>query len=143
MSARTQQIKIRSNRTEDAILKSSFKFPLRPDGRGRLQTVSGKPNLEQDMLHWLKTFLGEQMFNRDKGLGVYKWVHMPASQVIALAPGEIELGLMQWEKKLKSVKVGAAAGTADRTVNIEIRYLPIGYEVEGNLTYTLQLEGSV
>lgn len=127
--------------SQAAILKSSFRFPLSTDGRGRLRLVAGQPNLEQDMLHWLKTFLGEQMFERDKGIGVAQWVHLPAAQVVALAPGEIELGLMQWEKKLKAVKCSAVVGATGRTVEINLKYQPIGYEVEGNLTYTLHLEG--
>jgi len=123
------------------VLKTSLRFPLKSDGRGRLQRVSGDANVEQEILHWLRTQLGEQMYARTKGIGIGKWLHMPAADVAEIAPGEIELGLLQWCRKLKTVKAAATADEPNRTVKLSVRYRPLGYEIEGNMTYNIKLGG--
>lgn len=121
---------------------TDWKFPLQPDGQGRLARVSGLENLRQAISNWIMVATGEMLYERDKGIGIRDEIHQSVGDVIRTLPPKIELGLMKWEKRLKSVTVTATRDSdpANRNlVYLSIRYLAIGYGVEDNLTVPVDL----
>lgn len=130
----------------ERIYGTDWKFPLQPDGQGRLARVSEIENINQAIFTWIKTRQGERLYCRKKGIGGRRWIHMSAEDVIRKAPREIETGLLRWESRIKSVTVLATKGnltvSGERVVSLNIKYVPIGYGLQQSLVVPVVTAGA-
>lgn len=99
-----------------------FSIPFRVDAAGSVAEACGPAKLRQNVLHLLRTRVGERVMRREYGGGIHQLVHDPNDDALrALVRQQIARLLARWEPRiqLREVEVGQHEGT----LVVHLRYL--------------------
>jgi Bacteriophage baseplate protein W len=126
------------------IIGTGWRFPIRPDARGRLGYVTGPDSIEQSLKIVLLTFVRERVMRPDFGSKVRELVFAPGSeQGLRLLESSIGEAIRDWEPRVDvlDIVVQADADEPSRVV-AEVSYQIRATYVRGNLVFPFYLEGA-
>lgn len=127
----------------DDITGTGWRFPIRPDGRGRLGYVTGQENIEQSMRILLLTAMRERVMRSDLGTAARESLFRAGSERgLRLLEQSVADALRDFEPRIEVLNLHAEADPRDQThVNIEIDYEVRSTYVRGSLIFPFYVGG--
>ncbi len=96
--------------SKDDFLGRGWRFPLRPDGRGRLTYAGDEEKIEESIWLILSTAPGERVMLPEFGCGLQELVFEPNSDLVRGAIAiEVQEALSRWEPRIDVVDVAVEA----------------------------------
>jgi Bacteriophage baseplate protein W len=119
----------------DDFLGRGWRFPLRPDGRGRLAYVGDEEKIEESIWLILGTAAGERVMLPEFGCGLQELVFEPNSDLVRGAIAiEVQESLARWEPRIDVVDVSVEAPEPNLML-IRVDYLVRAANTVHNLVY--------
>lgn len=127
----------------DDIIGTGWRFPIRPDGRGRLSYVTGAGNIEQSLKILLLTNQRERVMRAGFGTTARQQLFSPGSEKgLRLLERSVADAIRDFEPRVEVLNLRAEADPRDAThVNVEIEYLIRSTYVRGSLVFPFYIEG--
>jgi uncharacterized protein len=126
--------------TGRALLGRGWRFPLVPDGLGRLGWSQAEQSIEEAIWIILSTAAGERVMLPDFGCGLPEFVFRPAQEVRELAATLARQALVRWEPRIDVLDVDAASEDGEpNLVLIRITYRVRSTNAVNNLVYPFSL----
>jgi len=124
-----------------SFLGRGWRFPIEPDGSGRLGYVEGEANIEQSLRILLLTSLGERVMRPTFGCAAPRLVFSPGSvQYLRLLETTVRESVRDWEPRVTIEDVSAEALRDDEThVSVSIDYRIRGMNTKFNLVFPFYL----
>jgi phage baseplate assembly protein W len=122
--------------TSRAFLGTGWGFPIRVNGRGGLDWVSGEEAVQRSIWIILSTARGEMQMNPRFGCGIHDLVftdNTPANR--AAIAHQVRSALVEWERRIDVLDVRAVEGETPATMLIEIDYRLRANNAFGNMVY--------
>jgi Bacteriophage baseplate protein W len=119
-----------------AFLGTGWAFPVRVNGRGGLDWVSGEEAVQRSIWIILSTARGEMQMNPRFGCGIHDFVftdNTPANR--AAIAHQVRAALVEWERRIDVLDVRAVEGETPATLLIEIDYRLRANNAFGNMVY--------
>ena len=121
-------------------LGTDLKFPLTAFN-GDLETISEHSNLEQAIFSWLTMIPGEEIFARDKGIDIDRYIHYPMTQqLLTELVSRIYNGLMKWEYRIKELEIQTDVNPEANIIVFNINYKELVYGHEKNKVFIFTLK---
>lgn len=89
------------------LLGRGWRFPVVPDGRGRLCFSRAERDIEEAIWIILSTSPGERLMLPELGCGIADLVFRPADEVRGIAGTLVRQALVRWEPRIDVVEVTA------------------------------------
>ena len=121
-----------------------WRFPLRPDGRGRMAFAADEEKIEESIWLILSTARGERVMMPEFGCGLQELVFEPNSDLVRGAIAiEVQESLTQWEPRIDVVDVTVDAPEPNLML-IRVDYRVRSANTVHNLVYPFYInEGGV
>jgi uncharacterized protein len=124
----------------DQWLGSGFRFPLFPDGDGKLGFVSGLDLVRQSIEIILDTEPGERIMRPSFGCGLRRYLMAPNTLTTRTAmAADITAALSAWEPRIQVTNVSVTPDDNPTLVWIEISYVRLADRRPDNLVYPFYL----
>ena len=122
-------------------LGRGFAFPLRVDGRGQVEMVSGEQSIANAVRLILGTAIGERIMRPDFGCMIHDLVFHPVNaNTCAMVTMYAQQALIKWEPRIEDIQVETYPDpSTENTLLIEIRYKVLSMKNLHNLSYTFFL----
>ena len=122
-------------------LGRGFAFPLRVDGRGQVEMVSGEHSVSNAVRLILGTAIGERIMRPDFGCMIHDLVFHPVSaNTCSMVTMYAQQALIKWEPRIENVQVQTFPDTgAENTLLIQIQYTVRSTNNLHNLVYPFYL----
>lgn len=92
--------------TNAGFLGQGWRFPVQPDGRGRLTYSKGGQDIEEAIWLILSTAPGERVMERDFGCGIQEYVFQVNSDLVrAGIAADVQQALVRWEPRIDVLDV--------------------------------------
>lgn len=127
----------------DDIIGTGWRFPLRPDPRGRLSYTTGRENIEQSLKILLLTNQRERVMRAAFGTTAREQLFAPGSErALRLLEKAVSDAIRDFEPRVEVLNLAAEADPRDPThVNLEIEYQIRSTYVRGALVFPFYVEG--
>lgn len=105
-------------------LGRGFGFPMRVDGRGQVEMVSGEQSIAEAVRLILGTAIGERVMQPDFGCMIHDLVFHPVNaNTCSLATMYVHQALTKWEHRIENLKVQTYPDPdSENTLLIQIKY---------------------
>ena len=105
-------------------LGRGFAFPLRVDGRGHVEMVSGEQSISDSVRLILGTAIGERIMRPDFGCMIHDLVFHPVSaNTCAMITMYAQQSLIKWEPRIEEVTVNSVPDPSpENAILIHIQY---------------------
>jgi len=122
-------------------LGRGFGFPLRVDGRGQVEMVSGEQSIANAVRLILGTPIGERIMRPDFGCMIHDLVFHPVNaNTCAMITMYAQQSLIKWEPRIEDVKVSTYPDpNAENAVLLHIGYRVRSTNNLQNLVYPFYL----
>jgi len=125
-----------ADRTGREHLGRGWRFPVQPDGLGRLGFSRAEKDIEEAIWLILSTSPGERQMLPEFGCGLQDLVFRPAEEVRGLAGTLVRQALVRWEPRIDVVDIAARSEQGQpNLVLIHIAYRVRSTNSIGNLVY--------
>jgi uncharacterized protein len=122
------------------ILGRGWRFPVQPDGLGRLGFSRAEQKIEESIWLILSTSPGERVMLPEFGCGIQDLVFRPAQEVCEVAGTLVRQSLVTWEPRIDVVDVEATFDPAEpNLVLIRVTYSIRSSNAVNNLVYPFSL----
>lgn len=118
-------------------LGTGWKFPVRLNGRGGLNWVSGEQSVAEAVWIILATPKKSRVMEPEFGCGIHDYVFAPNNaNTRAVIENEVATALTKWEARIDVLRVVATAHLdAPNTLLVEVDYRIRANNAAGNLVY--------
>lgn len=122
-------------------LGKGLAFPVRPDGRGRIEWAANQRSIADSVRLILGTAPGERVMRPDFGCAIHDLVFHPVSaNTCAELKLHVTQALRKWELRIEDLEVDAYPDpNAENTILIAIQYKVIETNNVQNLVYPFYL----
>lgn len=122
-------------------LGRGFAFPMRVDGRGQVEMVSGEQSIAMAVRLILGTAVGERIMRPDFGCMIHDLVFHPVSaNTCSLVTMYAQQALIKWEPRIEDVQVQTYPDpSSENTLLIQIQYKVRSTNNLNNLVYPFYL----
>jgi hypothetical protein len=114
------------------ILGRGWRFPIQPDGLGRLSYSRAEQKIEESIWLILSTSPGERVMLPDFGCGLQDLVFRPAQEVVEVAGTLVRQALVTWEPRIELIDVEATSDPGEPNLVL----IRITYQIETTNTVT-------
>jgi phage baseplate assembly protein W len=116
---------------------TGWAFPIKTDGRGGMELVSGAEEIRQAVWIILSTPVGQRVMRPTFGSQLHSLVFAPTNaETFGLAEMYVQEALAFWEPRIEVLDVNAGRDPdRDNVMRIEIRYLIKSSHDERSLVY--------
>ncbi len=123
-------------------LGRGWKFPVRPDSRGRIAISQYEEDVKEAIEIILSTSRGERAMRPDFGCGIYDFVFAtPNAAIRGMMEEKVKDALVRWEPRIQVKEVEIHEQSSDDgKVHISISYLVRATNNEFNLVYPFYLK---
>jgi phage baseplate assembly protein W len=122
------------------LLGRGWRFPVVPDGLGRLGWSQAEQSIEEAIWIILSTAAGERVMLPGFGCGLHELVFRPAQEVRELAATLVRQALVRWEPRIDVLDVDATSEDGEpNLVLIRITYRVRSTNAVNNLVYPYSL----
>lgn len=123
---------------------TGWAFPVETDGDGRMETASGREDVEQAIRIILGTAKGERVMRPDFGCGIHEYAFAAIDTTTRrLIETSVREALEEWERRIEVLDVSTdTAELENGRIDIEIDYRLRRTNDEFNLVYPYYLEGA-
>lgn len=119
-------------------------FPVETDGEGRIETASGREDVEQAIRIILGTAKGERVMRPDFGCGIHEYTFAAIdTTTLRLIETSVRDALEEWERRIEVLEVATdTTNLKNGRIDIEIDYRLRQTNDEFNLVYPFYVEGA-
>lgn len=124
-----------------AFLGTGWRFPVRPDSRGAIETVSGEADIEEAIRQIVGTAKGERVMRPDFGCGIHEFAFASVDTTTrTLIEESVRDALVRWEPRVEvlDVTTSTAELSAGRLL-VSLDYRVRSTNAERNLVYPFYL----
>jgi Bacteriophage baseplate protein W len=120
-----------------SFLGRGWRFPIQPDGHGRLGFAAGEESIEESIWLILSTAPGERVMQPDFGCGIHQLVFEANSDLLHTAvAADVRQALVRWEPRIEVGQVHAdPADGQPELLLVRIDYTVRGANSVHNLVY--------
>jgi phage baseplate assembly protein W len=91
---------------DPAFLGQGWRFPVQPDGRGRLTFSRAEQDIEEALWIVLSTAPGERVMLPEFGCGIQEYAFQPNSDLVRAAiASDVQQSLVRWEPRIDVLDV--------------------------------------
>jgi Bacteriophage baseplate protein W len=121
---------------EREFLGQGWRFPIQPDGRGRLLYSKAEQDIEEAIWIILSVTPGERVMLPDFGCGAQDFVFQNNSEVVRAAiAASVRQALVRWEPRVDLLDVSATAPGEPNLMLIRVDYRVRSANTVHNLVY--------
>lgn len=123
---------------------TGWAFPVETDADGRVETASGRADVEQAIRIILGTAKGERVMRPDFGCGIHDYAFATLdTTTLRLMETSVREALERWERRIEVQDVSTDTSNLDEgRVDISIDYRLRQTNDEFNLVYPFYVEGA-
>jgi Bacteriophage baseplate protein W len=127
-------------RTTRDLLGRGWRFPIQPDGLGRLRYSQAEQSIEEAIWLILSTSPGERVMLPDFGCGLQDLVFRPSDEVREVAGTLVREALTRWEPRIDVIDADASSEPGEpNLVLIRVTYRVLSSNAVNNLVYPFSL----
>jgi phage baseplate assembly protein W len=121
---------------ERAFLGQGWRFPIQPDGRGRLLLSRAEQDIEEAIWIILSTAPGERVMLPEFGCGIRDYVFQNNSDLVRTAvAAQVRQALVRWEPRIDVLEVTATAPDEPSLMLIRVDYRIRSANTVHNMVY--------